>query len=230
MNVFNELTSLYSKTIKDLEGVEKDSDAEADLVEKQELLEEIMKYRDSYDWLYKNTSKDRMRVYLENGCDYNAVCENFNIDYENATSAVNWGTSQFEKKIGKHTIEYIKKGYTEEARAAFYTGSGKMSLEKIITKDFQKYLPEPKYTSFSLKECEFELKVLKHISNYYLLDLARHMNKEKMAYLLYLIKGTSKKADIYKLQLLCYMQDMNSSVEELIEAESDMQKNLNRLS
>lgn len=230
MNVFNELTSLYSKTVKDLESVEKDSDAEAYLVEKQELLEEIIQYRDSYDWLYKNTSKDRMRVYLENGCDYNAVCENFDIDYDNATSAVNWGTSQFEKKIGKHTIEYIKKGYIDEARAAFYTGAGKLSLRKIITQEFQKYLPEPKYTSFSLQDCKTELKILKHVSTYYLLDLVRHMNKEKMAYLLYLIEGSSKKADIYKLQILCFMQDMNFSVDELIELESEMQKDLNKLS
>lgn len=229
MNVFNELVYIYSKTMKDLENVEKDSDAEAYLIEKQELLEEIIEYRDSYSWLYKNTSKDRMRVYLENGCDYNAVCENFGIDYENATSTVAWGTSQFEKKIGKHTLEYIKKGYIDEARAAFYTGAGKVSLKTTVIEEFQKYLPEPKYCSFSLKDCKTELQILKHVSKYYILDLIRHMDKEKMAYLLYLIEGTSKKADIYKLQLLCYIQDSNFSVDELIELESEMQKDLNKL-
>ena len=128
MNVFNELAKLQQRVNAELKNAREGSDEEASLYERAELLDKIVAYRDSYSWLYKNTSKERIKVYIESGYDYQALCDAFNIDYENASATVVWASKQFRKRIGEKTLQYIREGYINEAEGLFLVSMGKAQV------------------------------------------------------------------------------------------------------
>ena len=123
INNFKSLSKTYASTLQELEYVEQGSDRENTLLLAKQLLEEIIDYLKSYKWLYKQSSKEKIKVWIESGYDYDVLCEQFNISYEGARWSVSWANSQFKKKIGENTIKLIKEGLIEEARAAFYVGT-----------------------------------------------------------------------------------------------------------
>ncbi|MBR3792010.1 MAG: hypothetical protein IKK18_04840 [Clostridia bacterium] len=228
INNFKSLSKTYASTLQELEYVEQGSDRENTLLLAKQLLEEIIDYLKSYKWLYKQSSKEKIKVWIESGYDYDVLCEQFNISYEGARWSVSWANSQFKKKIGENTIKLIKEGLIEEARAAFYVGTGKLSVDMFVGSDCLDSLPDAKYNIYSLAECENELKILCLFSKARLQKYLEVMDEEKMAYVLWLLTGKSKKSDVFRPYLISMLSD-ELEAEELIYMEEDIKRQQNYL-
>ena len=201
-NIFKRLKNLHNTMVLRLDSSIPMSDDEAVYQESLILLEEIDEYLHSFAWLRKQQTKEKMRAYLEGCFDYNLLCEQFGISYENAKNSVHWCATQFESKIGWHTLKLIEKGYIEEARAAFYIGTGQLKIEQLVTEQCAGLLPEPRYDIFSLAECEQELMVLRLISRATISESVDSIDEKKMAYLMYLLKGSTKKGAMLRPYLI----------------------------
>lgn len=220
-NIFKRLKNLHNTVTTRLAVCP----ADTDLQESLRLLEEIDAYLRSFVWLRKQRTKDKMLTYLDGCFDYSLLCTEFGITYEQAKNAVHWAATKFENKIGSHTLKLIEQGCIDEARAAFYIGTGQLKLEELVTEQCVVELPEPLYDIFSLAECEQELRVLRLISKATLASYMESVDDEKMAYLMYLLKGNSKKAALFRPYLVALLAgDLNE--QDLIEMENDIRCSL----
>lgn len=223
INNFKSLSKTYASTLQELEIVEQGSDRENTLLLAKELLEEIIEYLKSYKWLYKKNSKEKIQVWIESGYDYNLLAERFGISYDAAKMAVKWANGQFKKKIGENTLKLIREGLIDEARAAFYMGSGQLKAGAFVCSDCLENLPEPHYNIYPLAECENELKILSIYSKARLEKYLEIMDEDKMAYVLWLLMGKSKKSDVFRPYIISLLND-DLSPDELIYIEDDIKK------
>ena len=185
-SIFKALSKEYN-SVKDIQDVA--------LADKYDLLNELVEYVNSMDWLTRVKTKKKISFFIKSGYDYGALCEEFGVSYESAKNAVKWASKQLRRKIGKDTIKLIRSGFIEEARVAFCVGSGKISRENLFLADMVDSLPESKYSAaYDLQDCLSELVYLRKISLDYIEKLAKKVDKHKLAYLLSLIEGSSRKA------------------------------------
>ncbi|MBR2724291.1 MAG: hypothetical protein IKB72_02495 [Ruminococcus sp.] len=222
-NVFKRLWKLHNSTVNHLTACSPGSEEEIFYQEDLSLLEEIDEYLHSFAWLRKQQTKEKIRVYLDGCFDYNLLCEQFGISYENAKNSVHWCATQFESKIGWHTLKLIEQGYIEEARAAFYIGTGHLKIEQLVTEQCAGELPEPQYDIFRLADCEQELKVLRLVSRATLSEYMSSIDEKKMAYLMYLLKGTTKKGAMLRPYLIALLTG-SLHEQDLIAMESEIRK------
>lgn len=222
-NVFKRLWKLHNSTANHLAACLPGSEEEMLYQEDLALIEEIDQYLYSFAWLRKQKTKDKIQVYLGGCFDYNLLCEQFGISYENAKNSVHWAATQFEGKIGWHTLKLIEQGYIEEARAAFYIGTGQLKIEQLVTDQCASKLPEPQYDIFRLADCEQELKVLRLVSKATLSEYMESIDNKKMAYLMYLLKGSTKKGAMLRPYLIALLTG-GLHEQELIAMESEIRK------
>ena len=224
-NVFKRLWKLHNSTVNHLAACVPGSEEELLYQEDLALIEEIDLYLHSFAWLRKQQTKEKMRVYLDSWFDYDLLCEQFGISYENAKNSVHWAATQFENKIGWHTLKLIELGYIEEARAAFYIGTGQLKLEQLVTEQCAGKLPEPRFDIFPLADCELELKVLRLISRATLAAYMENIDDKKLADLMYLLKGDSKKGALFRPYLLALLTG-GLTEKELIEMETEIKQGI----
>ena len=187
------MESIFKALSREYNAV-KDSQDE-NLQDKKELLSELINYVNSMKWLSRTPAKKKITFFIKCGYDYEAFCAEFNISYESAKNSVKWAAKQLKSKIGEHTVRLIRDGYIEEARLAFYTGSGQISRETLFLSDMVAILPESKFSAaYDLQDCLTELVYLRKISLDYIEKHAKKVDKHKLAYLLSLIEGSSRKA------------------------------------
>ena len=187
------MESIFKALSKEYNAVKDKQDEK--LQDKKELLGELVAYVNSMTWLSRTSAKKKISFFIKSGYDYDAFCDEFNISYESAKNSVKWASKQVKSKIGEDTLQLIRNGYIEEARLAFYTGSGQISRESLFLSDMVDSLPESKYSAaYDLQDCWTELVFLRKISLSYIEKHAKKVDKNKLAYLLSLIEGSSKKA------------------------------------
>ena len=185
-NIFKALSKEYN-AVKDKQ--------DEDLIEKKELLVEVVDYVNSMKWLSRTPVKKKITFFIKSGYDYEALCTEFNISYESAKNSVKWASKQLKSKIGEHTLKLIRDGYISEARDAFYVGTGQISRDNLFLSDIARVLPESKFSAaYDLQDCLSELEFLRKISLDYIKKLTKKVDKSKLAYLLSLIEGSSRKA------------------------------------
>ena len=214
-SIFKVLSKEYN-SVKDIQDVS--------LEDKQDLLKEIIEYINSMDWLSRVKTKERISFFIKSGYDYNALCNEFGLSYVSAKNAVKWASKQLKAKIGKDTVGLIRSGFINEARVAFYVGSGKISRENLFLSDMVDVLPESKYSaSYDLQDCLSELVYLRKISVNYIERHAEKVNVNKLAYLLSLIEGSSKKA-VWLRPYIVGMLQGNIKIEDLLSVEEKVKK------
>lgn len=185
-NIFKALSKEYN-AVKDKQ--------DEDLIEKKELLVEVVDYVNSMKWLSRTPVKKKITFFIKSGYDYEALCTEFGISYESAKNSVKWASKQLKSKIGEHTVKLIRDGYISEARDAFYVGTGQISRDNLFLSDIARVLPESKFSAaYDLQDCLSELEFLRKISLDYIKKLTKKVDKSKLAYLLSLIEGSSRKA------------------------------------
>ena len=217
-NIFKALSKEYN-AVKDKQ--------DDDLIEKKELLVEVVDYVNSMKWLARASAKKKITFFIKSGYDYDALCTEFNISYESAKNSVKWASKQLKSKIGEHTVKLIRDGYISEARDAFYVGTGQIARDNLFLSDIAKVLPESKFSAaYDLKDCLTELEFLRKISLDYIKKLTKEVDKSKLAYLLSLIEGNSRKATWLRPYIIdMLMGYMN--IEELLVVEEKIKEEKN---
>lgn len=214
-NIFKALSKEYN-SVKDIQDVS--------LEDKQDLLKEIIEYVNSMEWLSRVRTKERISFFIKSGYDYNALCEEFGISYVSAKNAIKWASKQLRRKIGVDTIKLIRSGFVEEARVAFYVGSGKISRENLFLSDMIDILPESKFSAgYDLQDCLSELVYLRKISLNYIERYAEKVNLNKLAHLLSLIEGSSKKATWLRPYIIDVLMGY-MKIEDLLSVEEKIKK------
>ena len=225
LTIFKQIAKLHKEFAYEQEKVKKDSDRDKELQTIIDLLEEIIEYVDSFDWLKKDKSKEKVQFFLESGEDYDLLCKQYGISKDTAYNTIRWASKQLRDKIGENTVSLIKDGYIEEARAAFYQGTGRLGIEKFVVSELLEHLPEPKYTTYYLEECKTELTILRNFSLSIFKNYLKAMDAKKMAYILFLIEGKSKKSDLYRPYLIQLLEG-KIKVDDLIEIGEEIQEEL----
>lgn len=216
------MESVFKALSKEYNSVKNNQDD--NVAEKRELLEEIVKYVNSMEWLKREKTKEKILFYIKSGYDYEALCKEFNITYEAAKNAVKWASKQLKAKIGRNTVQLTRFGYIEEARVAFYVGIGKISRENLFVSDLNGILPEGKYSAiYNLQDCVAELALLRRMSLAYLKKYADKVDIKKMAYLLSLIEGESRKATWLRPYIINMIQGY-TTLEDLLGMEEKIKK------
>lgn len=214
-SIFKALSKEYN-SVKDVQDVA--------LADKHDLLNELVEYVNSMDWLTRVKTKKKISFFIKSGYDYEALCKEFDISYESAKNAVKWASKQLRRKIGKDTLKLIRNDFIEEARVAFYVGSGKISRANLFLADMVDSLPESKYSAaYDLQDCLSELVYLRKISLSYIDNHAEKVNLNKLAYLLSLIEGSSKKAVWLRPYIVSMLQG-NMKIEDLLVMEEKIKE------
>lgn len=225
LTIFKQIAKLHNKFIREQETVKRGSDRYKELETIIDLLEEIIEYMNSFAWLKKAKSKETVRFFLESDEDYDLLCEQYSITKDTAYNTIKWASKQLREKIGENTISLIRDEYIEEARAAFYSGIGQLGIEKFVVSDLLEYLPEPKYTTYYLEDCKTELTILKNFSLSLIKQYTKAMDEKKMAFILFLLMGKSKKSDLYRPYLIQLLEG-KIKVDDLIEIGEEIQEDL----
>lgn len=225
LTIFKQIAKLYKIITYEQEKVNEDSDRGKELQTTKELLEEVMEYVDSFEWLKKDKSKEKVQFFLESGEDYDLLCKQYSISKDTAYNTIRWASKQLRDKIGENTVSLIRDGYIEEARAAFYQGTGRLGIEKFVISDLIEHLPEPKYTTYYLEECKTELTILKNLSLSTLKSYTKAMDEKKMAYILFLIMGKSKKSDLYRPYLIQLLEG-KLKLDDFLEISEEIEEDL----
>ncbi len=195
------------------------------LKEKGELIEEILEYIETYEWIDKAPTREKVKFYVDSGYDYALMSKVYDMTEEQARNCVTYCYKKLKNKIGSNTVKLIKQDCISEARASFYMHSGKITVEDFITKDGRDILPKPKYSAaFDLSECETELKILKAISVSRFESFKEMMDEDKMSMVLELLVGNSKKADSYRMYIISYMLG-KITLQELLEEVDGIKEN-----
>lgn len=216
------MESIFKSLSKEHNSVKNNPD-EA-VAAKRELLEEIVEYVNSLGWLSRTKTKDKVRFFIKSGYDYEALCKEFGITYESAKNAIKWASKQLKAKIGRNTVQLIRFGYIEEARIAFYVGVGKISRDNLFVSDLNNLLPESKYSAiYDLQDCIAELALLRKMSLAYLKKYSDKIDNKKMAYLLSLIEGDSRKATWLRPYIINTIQGY-TKIEDLLAMEEKIKK------
>ena len=217
-NIFKALSKEYN-AVKDKQ--------DEDLIEKKELLVEVVDYVNSMKWLSRTPVKKKITFFIKSGYDYEALCTEFNISYESAKNSVKWASKQLKSKIGEHTLKLIRDGYISEARDAFYVGTGQISRDNLFLSDIARVLPESKFSAaYDLQDCLSELEFLRKISLDYIKKLTKKVDKSKLAYLLSLIEGSSRKATWLRPYIIDMLMGY-MKIEELLVVEEKIKEENN---
>lgn len=224
-NVVKELMREKAKTEDLIKKTPENEDDYEFYKDKLSVIEEILEYVNSYEWVKQKKIKDKMRFFIESGFDYDLYCKTYNVDYQSARSSAKYAYSLLTKKIGENTVSLIKKDYIDEARAAFYVGTGVIDKERYIVKSMAEVLPEEKFTAgIGLDECKKELIMISNMSQFRLSRYKQVMDRDKMAYIMHLLVGSSKRADLFRPYIMAYLNN-RMTYEELLEAEEDIVNN-----
>lgn len=224
-NVVKELMREKNKTEDLLMKTPENEDDYEFYNDKLGVIEEILNYVKSYKWVKQEKIKEKIRFFIESGFDYDLYCKTYNVDYQSARNSAKYAYSLLTKKIGENTISLIKKDYIDEARAAFYVGTGLINKEKYIVKSMADVLPDEKFTAgIELNDCRNELVMLSNMSKFRLKKYLQVMNEDNMAYVMHLLVGTSKRADLFRPYIIGYLKNQ-ITFEELVEAEKDIVNN-----
>lgn len=172
------------------------------LIKKQILLlEEILAYVDSYSWLQKKDTIERVEVLRRNNYDYKAMQEELGISYDVATSTVCYINSILRGKIGE-CLELVEKGEVEDARLIFYINTNQFRLNDLIVTPINKILPNPKESNLNIEDCVDEIRYLQRYTKAEVERQLQGLNTIKLAYLHQLLVGNDSSKTMEKINLI----------------------------
>lgn len=194
----------------------------AKIMEQKDLITEIGEFTRSFGWLSHERTKERARVFTKSRFDYAIMCKELNISYDVAKSSISYINSELKKNIGENTLELLLDGKVEEAKLIFYFCSGKSKVSDYILDSAVQGLPDANFMTINLSECGNELKYLQLYSRVMFNKWLKVIDKDKMAYIRYILetdnpKFAEKKKELVKL--LRGEKKVSQYLEELKERE-----------
>lgn len=165
-----------------------------DCEKKKQALVRVLKHALQDDsWLSHKTSREKVRYFIHNGCDYDKTMEHFKAKSRNSVeSSMSVFGKKFAEAIGVDTVDLIVNGFVEEAMKQFDQMTQKVDSSDIYLKGVSKLLPKPKNKYFLLEDCKEELKLLRLLTTSFLEQHTKRFDEEKIAYLLYVLVSSEK--------------------------------------
>lgn len=209
--IFRKLENAYKAVYIELKNEEKKKEHKdvlrvGELQKQKGLLQDILNYVNSFCWLKHEETIERIKFFLKNKYSYSEFCNYFGVTYEAAKVCISYANQKCVEKIGKNTIDLILEGKIDEARATFLFRSGQLKLRNFIIDAALIGIPEAAYMTVDIEDCERELSFLRLYSQAILEARVELLDKEKMAYIRYILEGDNPKLAEERLHLLNLLQ------------------------
>lgn len=165
-----------------------------DCEKKKQALVRVLKYALQDDsWLSHKTSREKVRYFIQYGCDYEQTMKHFQAKSRNSVeSSMSVFGKKFAETIGVDTVDLILAGHVEEAMKQFNQMTKKVDSSDIYLKGVMRLLPKPKKKYFPLEDCKEELKLLRLLTTSFLEQHTKQFDENKIAYLLYILASSEK--------------------------------------
>lgn len=224
INVIKDLIREKNNAEKKLSITPEQTEEYDNLCDKVDLLKEIIEYIKGFTWVKHVDTREKIKFLVESDFDFELYMDRFEVDYTSAKNLAKYCYKLLYQRIGENTLKLIKDGYLAEARSAFYVGIGKVKKEDYVIQSLIDILPDSKFTAaLDLEECRNELTVLSNMSVWRLKYYDENIDKDKMAYVLHLLEGKSKKADLFRPYLIAFLQN-KLTYEDLLEIEEEIKQ------
>ncbi|WP_312753493.1 hypothetical protein [Rummeliibacillus suwonensis] len=166
-------------------GVQTNTDHTA---EKLKLLQSIIAYVNSYEWLSHETSRKKLKAFLQSRYNYEMVAAEFNVSVKSLYVTVSYASDRLEKRIGTKTIDLILADDLETAEREFLLGTGKYTPTNLFISGMVEALNPPvKDSGVDFSTCERELKFLSSITKKRFNQIVKQLNITKIRHLLYIL-------------------------------------------
>lgn len=212
MLIFKQLENAILSVNQNIRSLEKNSEQSVELVQyeikKLECLTLILKYVRSYKWAKHTALKHRVDTFLKNNYDYNKACIQLGISKSNLEKSISYANKVLKNKIGTNTIKMILADNLYEGILNFRRSTNSINIYNLFPDNILNLLPEAPSSPlpFKLNECIQEVEFLYSITKSNLAKEINSKNKDKLAYLLYLLSSNnsfylSDQSTLFKLML-----------------------------
>ncbi len=218
--IFKKVEDAYKAVAIELKNEEKKKEYKdvvkiEELHRQRDLIQEVLNYINSFSWLKHEETIKRIKFFLKNKYNYQEFCNQFEITYEAAKVCVSYANQKCIEKIGRNTIDLIIEGRLDEAKAEFYFRTGQLKIRNYIIDSALTEVPEPEYITLDIEDCKKELSFLRLYSQSLLDSRVELLDKEKLAYIRYILEGDNPKLSEQRL-LLMKMLSCQIKVEDFI--------------
>ena len=211
MNVFKVLDLKYRKSCLELSRV-KIGTADYYVVKKrQEVLGSVLGVLNSYSWVKREEVKKKLKYFIENGYDYDALAEEFNISKKSAYVLISRASRQFQEVLGVNNVgELIDGNFSIEN--INIKGD---SILNIFISNVREQFEVRESKDVDLKECMLELTILKNLTKKVINNRLKKLDADKIAHILYILQSDDIKYALEKELIGAYIGGVIKSKEEL---------------
>lgn len=187
------------------------------LLKQRDALNEINDYLWSFEWLSHESSKQKVRLFLESGYNYKDVWQKAGSTSRTSFETSIWHAARvFQKKIGESTLQLILDGKVDEGLRQFRISIGKMDLTQFIPKSLCDMLPVKEYTRmYSLSECLAELRFLKNLTYSNIKSRLSLLDEVKLSFLRYVLESPDPRYAKRRELMYRYLEGKINDLEEL---------------
>ncbi|MGL4731704.1 MAG: hypothetical protein ACRCW0_08975 [Clostridium sp.] len=151
---------------------------------RQESLGGVLRILRSYTWINREEPRKKLKYFIENGYDYDALAKEFNVSKKSAYVMVSRASKQFQEVVGiKNVDELIEGNFNIEDIEI--KGD---SITNIFISDIREYLYVKEYDDIDLLECMLELTTLKNLTKSIIKNRLKKLNVEKISHILHLLQ------------------------------------------
>lgn len=158
-------------------------------------LNEVWFYVKGGSWHSKPDSVARLVDLIE--LDRDTACKKYNMTVSNVNTALWRANTSLEEKFGVNLISDILAGNVNTAMLEFRCKSGTLLSDSAFMKEAGELLPKPEGdTPYKLSDCLQEAKLLAFYSRAMLAKRFDAVDKDKLAYLVYLLNTYNSSLDV----------------------------------
>lgn len=211
MNVFKMLDLEYRKSCLELSRVEVDTTDYYVVKKRQESLRDVLGVLKSYSWVKREEVKKKLRYFIENRYDYDALAKEFNISKQSAYVMISRLSKQFQEVIGINNVgELLDVNFDIENIKVKDDG-----VVNIFISDIRERLVVREYENIYLLECMQELIVLKKLTKVSINNILKKLDAEKISHILYVLQTDRVEYALEKEMVGEYISGDIKSKEEL---------------
>jgi hypothetical protein len=208
----------YLKICKSLSKLDLKSEAYKEEKEKYDNLRILLNLIKSGVLVKNEVSKEKIKMFIEEGHNYKLVASNFNVSENSVRNIVSKACKKFEGVVGEDCIERILEGSFKIRELK----SSDKGVWQIVLSDNLKYMKAD--DKISLKDCMYELEMLRSISKNGLAKLLKNLDHKKVCYIIFILQSKN----IIYLPQRCliehYFENPKMSIDEVLEKLKDLEK------
>lgn len=148
-----------------------------------EMMKRLKEYTSSCAYLRNDEAKNRIKTYINCGCDYKRTLDVLGGSEKSLRSAVNYANDALKSKVGADIVDMIKQG---DSMAEMILDAA-MGDAKPVVSDLWYNIPSYRNKGFDLRECITELKVIFTFAKTNMQYGLSLCDDEKLAYIKHLI-------------------------------------------